>query len=138
MWSIHPTSVFDVKSVDGNSGISVFKTVTFIHCFACRYEEHQASEDEKRDLLLEIDLMKELGHHPNVVSMLACCTQGPNIGLIMDYCPLGDLRNFLRKHRLGVSYLAVVTYILRAHVAITEVFSRKLYLTLLRAQLTII
>ncbi|KAK2142942.1 hypothetical protein LSH36_895g01037 [Paralvinella palmiformis] len=43
--------------------------------------------------------MNLLGRHPNIVSMIACCTTTPNICLIMDYCSKGDLHRFLRKLR---------------------------------------
>ncbi|KAK6185405.1 hypothetical protein SNE40_007648 [Patella caerulea] len=58
-----------------------------------------ALPEERRNLLLEIDAMKQLGHHQNLISIIACCTTGPEICLIMDYCPLGDLRNYLRSFR---------------------------------------
>ena len=54
---------------------------------------------EKRNLMSEIESMKQLGNHPNIVSIIACVTRGPNYCLIMDYCPLGDLRQYLLKLR---------------------------------------
>ncbi|ESO98472.1 hypothetical protein LOTGIDRAFT_54120, partial [Lottia gigantea] len=59
-----------------------------------------ALEEERRNLLLEIEAMKQLGHHRNLISLIACCSIGKDICLVMDYCPLGDLRNFLRKDRM--------------------------------------
>ncbi|XP_074650187.1 uncharacterized protein LOC141905260 [Tubulanus polymorphus] len=56
-----------------------------------------ASDEEKVSLLSEIALMKELGRHANVVSILACCTRGQKLALIMDYCQYGDLQSYLRK-----------------------------------------
>ncbi|KAK7477978.1 hypothetical protein BaRGS_00030807, partial [Batillaria attramentaria] len=60
--------------------------------------EH-ATSDERRNLLLEIEAMKQLGQHPNLVSIIACVVCAPRPCLVMHYCPLGDLRNYLRKHR---------------------------------------
>jgi len=55
--------------------------------------------NEMKSLMTEIDSMKQLGHHPNIVSMVGCCTRGPRICLIMDFCSLGDLRQYLLKLR---------------------------------------
>ena len=58
-----------------------------------------ATSDERQCLLREISLMKDLGYHPNILSMIACCTQTPRTALIMDYCANGDLRNYLQQLR---------------------------------------
>ncbi len=62
-----------------------------------------ALAEDQNNLLKEIDLMKQLGRHPNIVSIVACCTIGPKPCLIMDYCLHGDLRNYLRRLREKVS-----------------------------------
>ncbi|XP_059147566.1 uncharacterized protein LOC131935210 [Physella acuta] len=67
-------------------------------------KEH-ATPEERRFLLLEISAMKQLGHHPHIVTILACVTTINTPCLIMDYCPLGDLRNYLRQHRIQVRYI---------------------------------
>lgn len=36
--------------------------------------KENASEKEKADLLQELNVMKNLGTHPNVVRLIACCT----------------------------------------------------------------
>lgn len=43
----------------------------------------------------EIALMKDVGHHPNVVKMLACCTAPGNLMLITEFVPFDNLQNFL-------------------------------------------
>ncbi len=58
-----------------------------------------SSSDETRSLLLEMDVMKQFGNHQNIVSIIGCCTSGVRICLVMDYCPFGDLRNYLRDYR---------------------------------------
>lgn len=60
--------------------------------------------DESRNFLLEIQAMKSLGHFPHIVSIIGCCLTGPKLCLIMDYCALGDLRNYLRKYREKLMY----------------------------------
>lgn len=34
-----------------------------------------ASDREKEDLDRELEIMKQLGNHPNVVTLLGCCTE---------------------------------------------------------------
>eukprot|EP00106_Octopus_bimaculoides_P022655 XP_014790097.1 PREDICTED: proto-oncogene tyrosine-protein kinase receptor Ret-like isoform X1 [Octopus bimaculoides] len=53
----------------------------------------------KEDLLDELNLMKRIGIHPNIVSMVGACTQKEPIALVMEYVPYGNLHNFLRKCR---------------------------------------
>ena len=49
--------------------------------------------------------MKEVGTHPNIVSMLGYWIQSPPIMLIMEYVPNGDLLQWLRNKRQQVSLL---------------------------------
>ncbi|CAH1794539.1 unnamed protein product [Owenia fusiformis] len=58
-----------------------------------------ASGEDRQNLLSEIELMKQLGRHNNVVSIVASCTIGPAVALVMDFCPYGDLKNHLKKLR---------------------------------------
>ncbi|XP_060592583.1 fibroblast growth factor receptor 3-like, partial [Ruditapes philippinarum] len=66
--------------------------------------------DESRNFLLEIQAMKNLGHNPYIVSIIGCCLTGPKLCLIMDYCALGDLRNYLRKYREKLMYSISTPY----------------------------
>lgn len=43
-------------------------------------------EKDAEDLLKELDIMLQLGNHPNVVKLLGCCTEnGINIVFIIDF-----------------------------------------------------
>ncbi len=44
-------------------------------------------------------MMKDIGYHRHVVSMLACCTKGECLALVMEYIPYGNLQSFLKKKR---------------------------------------
>ncbi|KAL3892211.1 hypothetical protein ACJMK2_004442 [Sinanodonta woodiana] len=57
-----------------------------------------ATEEEYRNLLREIEAMKIIGSHPNIVTIIGFCTC-PTVCLVMDYCPFGDLRNYLIKYK---------------------------------------
>ncbi|XP_051569549.1 non-receptor tyrosine-protein kinase TYK2-like [Myxocyprinus asiaticus] len=54
--------------------------------------------------LKEIEILKSL-YHNNIVKYKGCCTElgGQVIQLIMEYLPLGSLREYLPKHRLGIA-----------------------------------
>ena len=53
--------------------------------------------------------MKSLGTHPHLVSIIGCCS-GPVYCLLMDYCALGDLKNYLRKYREKVRRAATFDF----------------------------
>ena len=38
-----------------------------------------ASQEEKRDFLSELSIMKLLDPHPNIVTLLGCCTEKGNL-----------------------------------------------------------
>ncbi|RWS01303.1 fibroblast growth factor receptor 1-like isoform X2, partial [Dinothrombium tinctorium] len=48
-------------------------------------------------LLEEVEIMKRVGNHRNVVSLIGCCTQDSPILLIMECASNGSLKNFLEK-----------------------------------------
>ncbi|XP_071820843.1 fibroblast growth factor receptor-like isoform X3 [Apostichopus japonicus] len=58
-----------------------------------------AFDDVKEDLLEEMKLMIQLGSHPNLMTLLACCTQREPYYLITEFMEYGDLLNFLRRCR---------------------------------------
>uniref|UniRef100_A0A8D3CZ71 Tyrosine-protein kinase n=1 Tax=Scophthalmus maximus TaxID=52904 RepID=A0A8D3CZ71_SCOMX len=51
----------------------------------------------------EIEILKSL-YHSNIVKYKGCCTElgGQVVQLIMEYLPLGSLREYLPTHKLGV------------------------------------
>ena len=59
-----------------------------------------STDKEARDQLLEeIELMKSIGSHRNVVSMLGFWVSSEPIFLLLEYLPHGDLLNWLRRKR---------------------------------------
>ncbi|XP_029672857.1 uncharacterized protein LOC115241299 isoform X2 [Formica exsecta] len=58
-----------------------------------------ASDREKEDLDRELEIMKQLGSHPNVVTLLGCCTEEEPHYLILEYVMYGKLLAYLRDHR---------------------------------------
>ena len=59
----------------------------------------KVDEEEIEDFKMEINFMKTLGRHENVVTMLGCCTLYPPLCLIVEYVPYGDLLHYLRNLR---------------------------------------
>ena len=60
------------------------------------------SEAQKQEFTFEIEQMKLLGSHKNVVSMVGCCTLKDKRFLVIEYVPCGDLLTWLRRGRKKV------------------------------------
>ena len=74
-----------------------------------------ASAEEVENLLKELSVMKMVGKHTNIISLLGCCTKGGQSGrslialehlhrtgqvmLIVEYAKHGNLRDYLRRKR---------------------------------------
>lgn len=69
----------------------------------------QALESERKALVMEIEMMKDIGYHRHVVSMLACCTRDDYLALVMEYVPYGNLQSFLKKNRAESEVCSVST-----------------------------
>ncbi len=57
---------------------------------------HYADDFAKSQFLQEINIMKTLGIHDHIVSMLGCITTDGPVCLIVEFCSSGDLLQFLR------------------------------------------
>ena len=58
-----------------------------------------ATEEQIQEFLEEIQLMKQIGYHPNILNLLACCTMTSPMFLVVEFAKNGDLLNYLRKRR---------------------------------------
>jgi len=56
----------------------------------------------------EIELMKAVGKHQNVLSFLGCWTTSKPLLLIIEYVPHGDLLHWLKRKRSQVFLLAAL------------------------------
>ena len=59
-------------------------------------------ESQVYALMCEIKVLEKLEKHLNLVNMIGACTSGHNTGrlwLLLEYCPCGDMKNFLHKNR---------------------------------------
>ena len=58
-----------------------------------------ATEEQIQEFLEEIQLMKQIGYHPNILNLLACCTMTNPMFLVVEFAKNGDLLHYLRKRR---------------------------------------
>ncbi|XP_041976039.1 serine-rich adhesin for platelets-like [Aricia agestis] len=78
----------DLTGHDGLTRLVAVKTI-----------KESASQKEKQELLHEIYIMQKIGTHPNVVTLLGCCTEQEPYLLIMEYVMCGKLLTYLRERR---------------------------------------
>eukprot|EP00914_Ancora_sagittata_P013128 GHVO01025579.1.p1 GENE.GHVO01025579.1~~GHVO01025579.1.p1 ORF type:complete len:699 (+),score=42.80 GHVO01025579.1:45-2141(+) len=62
-----------------------------------------ATDTELTDLVQELEVMKLIGSHTNIINLLGCCTQGGPLYVIVEFAPHGNLRDFLRSRRPTIS-----------------------------------
>ena len=66
-----------------------------------------AKDEERREFMDEIELMKKVGKHQNVLSFFGCWTTTKPILLMIEYIAHGDLLHWLRHKRSQV--LKIIT-----------------------------
>jgi serine/threonine protein kinase len=57
------------------------------------------TDAEMIDLISEMETMKELGRHVNIINLIGCCTQTGELLVIMEFAEQGNLKDYLRKYR---------------------------------------
>ena len=50
-----------------------------------------------------MELMKNVGYHRNIISMVACCTKEEQVFLVVEFAEHGDLLHLLRDKRNKVN-----------------------------------
>ncbi|XP_057374868.1 fibroblast growth factor receptor-like [Daphnia carinata] len=66
--------------------------------------KESAGDKERQDLLKELQVMKSLKPHPNIVTLFGCCTDKDPVFVIMEYVNGGKLQSFLRQSRADHYY----------------------------------
>ncbi|KAH8417306.1 hypothetical protein KR222_008693, partial [Zaprionus bogoriensis] len=66
--------------------------------------KESAAEVEKKDLLSELEVMKSLEPHVNVVRLLGCCTDKDPTFVILEFVNRGKLQTYLRSSRAERHY----------------------------------
>lgn len=85
----------EATEIDGVEGISTVAVKTL---------KENAIESEKKDLMSELQVMKSLEPHVNVVRLLGCCTEKDPVFVIIEYVALGKLQQILRNSRAEKNY----------------------------------
>ncbi|XP_011300094.1 fibroblast growth factor receptor homolog 1 isoform X2 [Fopius arisanus] len=62
------------------------------------------TDAEMMDLVSEMELMKMIGKHGNIINFVGACTQGGPLYVVVEFALHGNLRDFLRKHRPSSGY----------------------------------
>jgi len=78
--------IYRVEWMDKICAFKVFQTSTF------------ASQRTFDDFEREVAIMSSISH-PNILRFFGCSLKPPRVGILMEYCPNGDLQMFLM-HRL--------------------------------------
>jgi len=91
-----------------------YKYFTLILCNGCQIYYYNLSldttdEEARSQFLEEIEIMKAIGSHKNIVSMLGCWVHSDPIFLMLEYVPYGDLKHWLRNKRIQVDFTLIRT-----------------------------
>ncbi|GMS91568.1 hypothetical protein PENTCL1PPCAC_13743, partial [Pristionchus entomophagus] len=62
-----------------------------------------AADEERREFNREIDMMKKVGRHPNIVTMYGYCLEADPACMVMEFVPFGDLKHYLQSLRRQLS-----------------------------------
>ncbi|XP_034480747.1 fibroblast growth factor receptor homolog 2 [Drosophila innubila] len=62
-------------------------------------EEH--TDADMASLVREMEVMKMIGKHINIINLLGCCSQNGPLWVIVEYAPHGNLKDFLKQNRPG-------------------------------------
>ncbi|XP_067092166.1 fibroblast growth factor receptor 2 isoform X2 [Osmerus mordax] len=60
---------------------------------------YDATEKDLSDLVSEMEMMKMIGKHKNIINLLGACTQDGPLYVIVEYASKGNLREYLRARR---------------------------------------
>ena len=52
----------------------------------------------------EMEVMKIIGTHLNIINLLGCCTQQGSLYVIVEFANHGNLRDYLRDKRVSSGY----------------------------------
>lgn len=90
----------EANDIDGVDGITTVAVKTL---------KENATESERKDLLSELQVMKSLEPHVNVVRLIGCCTDKDPVFVIIEFVALGKLQTFLRSSRMDKNYSGVIS-----------------------------
>ena len=66
--------------------------------YACKIMEfNDDSDDERNSTLQEIQILKLVGGHPNIIDIIASFETSNYVFIVMELCPYGELFDYLTK-----------------------------------------
>ncbi|XP_038150642.1 fibroblast growth factor receptor 2 isoform X2 [Cyprinodon tularosa] len=72
---------------------------------AVKMLKDDTTEKDLSDLVSEMEMMKMIGKHKNIINLLGACTQDGPLYVIVEYASKGNLREYLRARRpAGMEY----------------------------------
>uniref|UniRef100_A0A2D4MVN9 Fibroblast growth factor receptor n=1 Tax=Micrurus spixii TaxID=129469 RepID=A0A2D4MVN9_9SAUR len=66
---------------------------------AVKMLKDDATEKDLSDLVSEMEMMKMIGKHKNIINLLGACTQDGPLYVLVEYASKGNLREYLRARR---------------------------------------
>ncbi|XP_064896904.1 fibroblast growth factor receptor 1 isoform X3 [Columba livia] len=66
---------------------------------AVKMLKSDATEKDLSDLISEMEMMKMIGKHKNIINLLGACTQDGPLYVIVEYASKGNLREYLQARR---------------------------------------
>ncbi|XP_028563726.2 fibroblast growth factor receptor 1 isoform X1 [Podarcis muralis] len=79
---------------------------------AVKMLKSDATEKDLSDLISEMEMMKIIGKHKNIINLLGACTQDGPLYVIVEYASKGNLREYLQARRPpGMEYCYNPTHI---------------------------
>lgn len=62
------------------------------------------TDSDMTSLVREMEVMKMIGKHINIINLLGCCSQDGPLYVIVEYAPHGNLKDFLKKNLAMADY----------------------------------
>lgn len=84
------------------------------------------TDSDMASLVQEMEVMKMIGKHINIINLLGCCSQDGPLYVIVEYAPHGNLKEFLKKHRPTSEYevgMTTTDEVERKHVSQKDLIS---------------
>ncbi|XP_065220153.1 fibroblast growth factor receptor 2-like [Planococcus citri] len=79
----------EVLSIPGQENVTTTVAVKMLK------DDH--TDNDVIDFVSEMELMKLIDHHPNILQLIGCCTQKTPLLILTEYAAKGNLKNYLQK-----------------------------------------
>ncbi|XP_065649479.1 fibroblast growth factor receptor-like isoform X4 [Hydra vulgaris] len=82
---------------------------TGVQTVAVKMLKEDCCEQDLKDFISEIEVMKSIGKHINILNLLAVSSQQGKLYIVVEYCCHGNLRSFLKDNRPVMQANSVIT-----------------------------